>query len=342
MPQFTAFKRPSRLVFLDDDEFFLKVLHSALPSTWHADLFMDATACITYLNEKSNGWSADVQKQQALLADAKNSDLGMMSIIPLLLSYWRESQTRYGLVQVATFDYAMPILNGLDAFALLQDWPGQRVLLTGQADEKVAVAAFNKSLINLFLTKQGVHFLDDLFVELPKLLSQQIVAQQLLWLQSLSPEQQLWLAEPTVIDSLNQWVLKTGLVEYAVTHAPFGVLGVDRYGIVFWLQLEQKSDLEELACMAEEQGLDPSAALRIRSGSELANTDLCFALEGSQTIATSAAFSLGLNESKAATNEHLSDTLLGAVWLLGDAHNLSQTQSYNAWSAENPSQIIMT
>ena len=33
-------------------------------------------------------------------------------------------------------------------------WPGSRVLLTGQADEQVAVRAFNRGLIDQFIAKQ--------------------------------------------------------------------------------------------------------------------------------------------------------------------------------------------
>ena len=45
-------------------------------------------------------------------------------------------------------------LDGLKVLETLVDWPGSRILLTGQADEQIAVKAFNSGLIDQFVPKQ--------------------------------------------------------------------------------------------------------------------------------------------------------------------------------------------
>ena len=40
----------------------------------------------------------------------------------------------------------MPAMNGLQVLGELVNWSGSRVLLTGRADEQIAVSAFNAGL----------------------------------------------------------------------------------------------------------------------------------------------------------------------------------------------------
>jgi CheY-like chemotaxis protein len=340
MPQFTLFKRPSRLVFLDDDVLFLQVLKVALPPDWRADLFMDSQACLAHLKANGTTWLQDEHQQQALLDKAEGAAEGFVNIIPGVLEYWRQNPARYDLVHLATFDYAMPGLNGLDAFELLQDWPGRRVLLTGQADESIAVKAFNKGLIQQFIAKQGGNLRESLLFQLPHLLEQPLPRHQVLWLQSLSRLQQQWLSEPSVVNALNDWVVQHDWVEYAVTHTPFGILGANTQGIVSWLQLEFESDLCELADLASKQGLDSKGLAKVRSGASLVNMDLCLALDSARVLTTATAFKLGSNSNQSEQNGHSPDNLLGALWPLGDRYNFSAEHTYDAWKTLQPSKII--
>ncbi|QJW85133.1 response regulator [Ramlibacter terrae] len=73
---------------------------------------------------------------------------------PADLGYWSKYTERYALSRVCVVDFSMPGMDGLQALAELGDWPGSRVLLTGQADEQVAVRAFNRGLIDQFIPKQ--------------------------------------------------------------------------------------------------------------------------------------------------------------------------------------------
>lgn len=344
MLQFTLFKRPSRLVFLDDDPLFLQVLKVAIPPDWRADLFTDSQVCLSYLKNNGVAWLQDEYKQQILLDKLRDSPQIRQSfsgngVIPALIEYWHQNPARYDFVHIATFDYAMPGLNGLDVFELLENWPGRRVLLTGQADESIAVQAFNQGLIQQFIAKQGGDLRESLLFQLPHLLAQPLPNHQFLWLQSLSMAQQHWLSEPTVVEALNDWVLQSDWIEYAVTSAPFGFLGVNAKGVVSWLQLAFESELEQIAHLASQQGLDSKGIEKISKGALLANTILYSALGDSKPIATSVAFKLGNNSHQCGQHGHAPDTLLGALWPLGANYDLKSDKSYDAWSADHPTQM---
>ena len=58
-------------------------------------------------------------------------------------------------MHVLLVDFAMPAMTGLEVLANLPDWMGCRVMLTGQADEHLAVNAFNSGYIDQFVPKQS-------------------------------------------------------------------------------------------------------------------------------------------------------------------------------------------
>ena len=63
------------------------------------------------------------------------------------------NRARFGLVSVVVIDYQMPEMSGLDLCRQLAHLPVKRILLTGQADDALAVHAFNEGLIDMYLPK---------------------------------------------------------------------------------------------------------------------------------------------------------------------------------------------
>jgi CheY-like chemotaxis protein len=61
---------------------------------------------------------------------------------------------RFERYSVVVVDYDMPEINGLDFCRRIEHLPLRKVLLTGKADEKMAVRAFNEGIIDRFVLKQ--------------------------------------------------------------------------------------------------------------------------------------------------------------------------------------------
>ena len=64
---------------------------------------------------------------------------------------------RFSEVSVVVVDYAMPGMNGLEFCRLIKNNNIKKILLTGQADEKMAIAAFNEGLIHRYIKKSDVN-----------------------------------------------------------------------------------------------------------------------------------------------------------------------------------------
>jgi CheY-like chemotaxis protein len=322
----SLFQSPGSFVALDDDADYLAMLSLVAPAEWYVRFYVHAEECINQLQQEPPLWEADAWAQQELVDKWRQTGA---PLIPQILDYWAQHvRRRYGLTQVCVVDYSMPAMNGLQVLGELVDWPGMRVLLTGQADEQVAVQAFNRGLIEQFIPKQATDVskrLIDALLRLQRLASGQ--ASQV-WRGTLTPMQNALLRVPSIARVLGELVAKHW-VEYVVIGAPFGVLGRDGDGHVGWLQLEPSSGLEELAEMAESVGATPEQLTLIREGRMLIDIELGQALRRNDAPSLSPAFQIGSD-----------DTLLGALFTVPSAYTPGADGGYNQWLAAQPPRTI--
>ena len=312
---FPLFHRPGTVVFLDDDPDYLEMLALVLPRHWHVKLFLRPLECINYLQQEPPFWEADAWNQQQLIDQWRAGK----PLIPQVLGYWSKYTERYALTRVCVVDYSMPAMDGLQALGELVDWPGSRVLLTGQADEQVAVRAFNRGLIDQFIAKQTPDISRRLIEAVEHLLGTPNARHAQTWRVTLSPEQNALLRIPSVSRDLSNFAAKHW-IEHVVIGDPFGVLGMDAMGNVSWLQLETAEGLRALAELAELEGVKPAGLQEIREGRRLADLELRQALGRSQPVELNAAFTVGDDAA-----------LLGALFPVEPSHCPDVANSYANW-----------
>lgn len=129
---------PTTVVVLDDNRFFLESVEFVMPI---GNRFVYGT---------------DHRKVMTFLAETKNIDLNSSGAI------WKENGVSQMLLnskrshEVSTIvvDYHMPAMNGLEFCENLKEYPCQKILLTANSDESIAIKAFNKGLINGYICKQ--------------------------------------------------------------------------------------------------------------------------------------------------------------------------------------------
>jgi len=285
---FPLFHRPGTVVFLDDDPDYLEMLAMVLPRQWHVKLFLRPAECINYLQQEPPFWEADAWNQQQIIEQWRAGK----PLIPQILGYWSKYTERFALTRVCVVDFSMPGMDGLQALAELGDWPGSRVLLTGQADEQVAVRAFNRGLIDQFIAKQTPDISKRLIECVEHLLATPHARHAQTWRVTLSPEQNALLRKPSVARDLSTFAAKRW-VEHVVIGEPFGVLGLDGAGGVSWLQLETGEGLQALAELAELEGVSSAGLADIRAGRALADLELRQALALQSKCELVTAFRLG-------------------------------------------------
>lgn len=272
---FQLYRRPGGVVFLDDDRDYLEMLAEVMPADWHARFFLRPVACIEALQQEKVHHEADAWRQQETVNRWRQGE----PLISQVLQYWREdAMARFALTRVCVVDYAMPAMSGLRVLSELTDWTGSRILLTGRADEQLAVSAFNRGLIEQFVPKQSPGPRLHLTTAIQKLRQLPEERYQQIWRATLSREQHALLCDPLLIQELENLTLKQGWIEHVVMGAPFGMLALDQHGEVSWLQLEPADKLPELAEMAASQSWDEATVQDILSGKTLVDVELQLAL----------------------------------------------------------------
>lgn len=272
---FVLYRRPGGVVFLDDDPDYLEMLAEVMPADWHARFFLRPVACIETLLREPARREADAWQQQEIVNRWREG----ASLIPQILQYWREDGiARFALTRVCVVDYAMPAMSGLRVLSELTDWSGSRILLTGRADEQLAISAFNRGLIEQFIPKQSPGLRLHLTTAIQSLRQLPDERYQQVWRATLTREQHALLCDPLFSGELESLALKQGWIEHVVIGAPFGMLALDQNGGVSWLQLEPADKLQELAEMAASQAWDEATVQDIRSGKTLVDLELQLAL----------------------------------------------------------------
>jgi CheY-like chemotaxis protein len=321
---FPLFHRPGTVVFLDDDPDYLEMLALVLPRHWHLRLFLRPSECISHLLQEPPFWEADAWNQQQLVDLWREGK----PLIPQVLAYWSRYTERYALSRVCVVDFSMPGMDGLQALAELGDWPGSRVLLTGQADEQVAVRAFNRGLIDQFIPKQTPDISRRLVEAVERLLFTSHARHAQTWRSTLNQEQSALLRLPAVDAWLTAFCARNW-VEHVVIGEPFGVLGMDAAGKIGWLQLETRDGLRALAELAEVAGVPAAGIQELRAGSKLADVELRQALSSSQPVALVPAVSI--SESAG---------VLGALFPVEAPAGPDPDNSYSRWLARQPKRQV--
>lgn len=284
----SLFHRSGGVLFLDDDPDYLETLGMVMPGHLQVELYLRPVSFLERMRSETARWEADTALHLHMIERWRHGQ----HLLPQVLRYWAGNPARYQLAQTCVVDYAMPGMDGLKVLGHLVDWPGARILLTGQADEQIAIQAFNGGLIDQFIPKQIPDITGRLLGHLAKLSGTPHPRLNALWRAVLQPAQQSVLQVPSVARAL-QRMAQSGWVEYVVLGEPFGLLGLDAQGRCHWLQLEQPSSLGDLAELAGTAGLGSDLVKAVRAGQQLPAVELHQQLGLRGPIRTAPAFAVG-------------------------------------------------
>lgn len=163
MKPIPCLKHPTTVVCVDDDSRFLDTLKTLLgTSDIRCKTFDKHQLAIPYIN-------ADTYRQEFThkLNHVENNDEFVESSLQMFV-HELTNPKRYDQISVIVVDYDMPGMNGLQLCESLINPHIKIIMLTGAADETLAVRAFNKGLIYQFVRKQDHYFVEQLIEAIHK------------------------------------------------------------------------------------------------------------------------------------------------------------------------------
>jgi CheY-like chemotaxis protein len=155
---------PASVVFVDDSDSYLDALRRFFPDISTNLFFTRSQTALAFIRQHARENSLEFAPASAGLSETGLERFVESSAERDILT----RDARFSEVAAVVVDYDMPGLSGVEFLSSISNLRCAKVLLTGVADETVAVKAFNAGIVDLYLRKTDadsanrlVHFLGD-------------------------------------------------------------------------------------------------------------------------------------------------------------------------------------
>lgn len=257
---------PTTICILDDNESFLRSLDLELPGSWAFRTFSDPKIALEFLSQPctlpplmDRCFSMQIQAGSHAVIDL---DLGL---IEQEINYVE----RFNRNAVVLVDYSMPDMNGLQFCRELEDPFIRKALLTGVADEKVAVEAFNAGLIHRYIPKHvqdPIEVIKAFVVDMQQEYFSQYTARLKTTL-AINPPR--FLIEPAIARYVHKLMRREHLIEYYLVNDPPGLLLLNSAGRLWRLALMTADQARQQAEFARAGGAPGPVVDRLARGRSL-------------------------------------------------------------------------
>lgn len=156
-----CFYYPTTVVILDDNQAFLENIIPNLNKNSAYELFDSPYKSLQFLEKKK----PDLPTFEDFLGLTENFLTGTPIYVNLHKIHKKlYDSKRFEIPSVIIVDHEMPGMNGIEVCKNLKNYPIKKIMLTGVADDKVAVQAFNEGIIHKFILKDD----KNVFVEIDR------------------------------------------------------------------------------------------------------------------------------------------------------------------------------
>jgi CheY-like chemotaxis protein len=253
------YQHPTTTVLVDDSPSFLHSLRFQLGAAFPSIGFSDTCAAITWLRKHGAAPAA----LAGLLSPSV--DTYTLSPQPYNIALHVEQvcgirchPQRFLTPSVLVVDYSMPGMDGIQFCEAVRDLPCRKILLTGVADERVAIEAFNRGLIDRYVRKSDAHALDRLEAELTQLQEGYFLAQSEALRMLLSLHDYSFVNDPAICGLVRELGARHKIVEHYLYKTPPGFLLYDREARPWLLAVETEQSMNAQYEIALDGGAPPS------------------------------------------------------------------------------------
>ena len=244
---------PTTIVLVDDEDKYLKILSSSLLSSMNVAVktFKNPIDALKFLNEEYIPCPFNDRCIKSVQSYEYEHEVFDISINELYKEVYNPN--RFHQISTIVVDYNMPGINGLTFCEQIKLPHVQKILLTGVADENLAVKGFNDQLIHQFLFKQGHKPLDQLnetllkrqtayFCELSSVISHSLHTKE---------NRKTAIYDPAFISVFKELIKKYNITEYYQFENTGSFFMLDKNGkdyALFTLEQSQvEADIEKMA-----------------------------------------------------------------------------------------------
>lgn len=231
---------PTTIIAVDDDTRFLETIKLSLDNHFIIKTFSQPQAAVDYLNQRKQ----PAFSKQVCHYDEESTHPNLHVTINTH-TIWQQiyDAKRFSQISVGIIDYTMPGLDGLELCQHVGHLPLQRILLTGEADEHLAVKAFNKGWLEQFIQKNHESLAETLIATINELQRNYFCYQSQFILESIDEQLSELLYEPTFIAFFQSFCLSHSIIEYYLWSESKTWLLATHDGPQGWLVLKEENEL---------------------------------------------------------------------------------------------------
>ncbi|HVJ61133.1 MAG TPA: hypothetical protein VM555_00250 [Tahibacter sp.] len=259
---------PTTTVLVDDHEEYLDVVPLMLDPMLHLRAFSSPRAALSALGSAGSRpvpgggwlyrWKDRPSQTQELVA------LDVDSIHRIVYD-----PERFSEVSVVVVDYFMPEMDGVNFCKRLNNPLIGKILLTGRAEDSVAIEAFNSGVIDRFIRKSDPLAMNKLEAAIRELQQRYFERAAAFVAETLAMGRFGFLRDPAFRSVFDSDVATFQPIESYVVCNPTGVVMLDAWGIGRFLLVQTDEDLREQYEVAEDRGAPDSVLYALRSGKAL-------------------------------------------------------------------------
>lgn len=253
-PFLLPYYHPSTVVFLDDNHEFLRDLEVRLPERMAYILHHDPAEALVDVNRYAASATLATRCFSLTEYDPRSRTPSVIEFDVGLIEEEVTSIERFDRTSVVVVDYAMPAMNGLEFCERIDDPYVKKMLLTGAADEKLAVTAFNDGLIDRFVLKNQPDSLEQMLRFTGELQIAHFRRQQTVLAAALSLNPPPFLEDHALIDHITRLAARRGYVEHYLVGDPPGFMLLTAAGRVERLVVLSDEDFDRQTRQVEDHG----------------------------------------------------------------------------------------
>ncbi|MCE3045578.1 MULTISPECIES: response regulator [Legionella] len=247
---------PSTALFIDDSRDFLLnfvlqldegLAYRIFDSPFDALDFLDKKRCqLEALNESCTDQVEEIREGHSTSLNMNDNLAAIHAEI--------YNRNRFTEVSVIVVDYAMPGMDGLEFCRRLANTNIKKILLTGKADEKLAIQAFNEGLIHRYIHKSDAQAAELITKSINELQQQYFQAMSDNLVRMLNIPVPHCLRDPKFSYFFRQLCREKGIVEYYLADYSGSFMLLDDDANVSFLVMKTLADLETHFNLAERNG----------------------------------------------------------------------------------------
>ena len=256
-----VYQHPTSVVLVDDSASFIASVEYQVSPSLAMKSFLDPHEALSWLGSlyhSDDGKLLPIRvgyDEQTFSIERRTIALDVDQIYRIV-----HDTKRFQTAAVVVVDYAMAALNGLDFCRALRGLPCKKILFTGEANEMIAVEAFNQGLIDRYLKKSDPTAMDRLEYEIATLQREYFIEKSGTLKDLLVQHTYSFVQDEAIVKLVDGLIARHGFVEYFMFPDPAGILFFDADGRATLMVVETRAGL--VSHLETAQDYDAPVALR--------------------------------------------------------------------------------